>query len=397
MRGESVAWERAAEVHDAAESWHRAGAIDDATRAAILAAYPDPCVTPSIVWRALAAVMVSAVVLATLGAVLMATQPDRTTGIALLFLVFAAAALVVAERVDASPRHSRRGLAGATSFWGCAFTVVGIGLLLRAGRWGGDERALSATLLASTAVWAAGCWRWGHPLFAGASALSLFAFLGRLPAGRVLWLVAGAALTTLAVRPTTYGTLAPSHRRSAMVLVVAGLLATYAAVNVYSLDQRLIEDLRRIVLGTGTLPPGRLVFALAAVGTAALPFVVLAWAVRARWTLLLDVGIVLLALSLVTLRHYVHVAPLWLVLTVAGGLLIALALAVERWLREGADRQRAGFTAEPLFSDERRERLLQGVPVVAGLAPAASAPASPERGFAGQGGQFGGGGASGRF
>jgi len=53
MRAESVAWERAAEVHEAAEGWRRAGAIDEATERAIREAYPDPCVTPSALWRVL--------------------------------------------------------------------------------------------------------------------------------------------------------------------------------------------------------------------------------------------------------------------------------------------------------------------------------------------------------
>jgi len=110
----------------------------------------------------------------------------------------------------------------------------------------------------------------------------------------------------------------------------------------------------------------------------------------------LDTGIVLLALSLVTLRHYVHLAPLWAVLTLSGALLLVLALAVERALRRAAGGEIAGFTADPLFSDERRQRALQIVPVAAAFTPAPSAPAE-EKGFAGEGGRFGGGGATEKF
>jgi hypothetical protein len=106
---------------------------------------------------------------------------------------------------------------------------------------------------------------------------------------------------------------------------------------------------------------------------------------------------VLLALSLVTLRHYVHVAPLWVVLTASGALLIALALAVERALRRSPGGEHTGFTADALFSDERRQHILQTVPVVAAFTPAAPAAAAEEKGFAGRGGTFGGGGASGKF
>ena len=78
--------------------------------------------------------------------------------------------------------------------------------------------------------------------------------------------------------------------------------------------------------------------------------------------LLLDTGIVLLALSLVTVRHYVHVAPLWVVLALSGALLVVLALAVERALRRAPAGEVAGFTADPLFLDERRQQALQLVP-----------------------------------
>ena len=59
MRPDSVAWERAAEVREAAQGWRRVGAIDAPTEQAIREAYPDPCITPSAVWRVLTAGMVT--------------------------------------------------------------------------------------------------------------------------------------------------------------------------------------------------------------------------------------------------------------------------------------------------------------------------------------------------
>jgi hypothetical protein len=111
---------------------------------------------------------------------------------------------------------------------------------------------------------------------------------------------------------------------------------------------------------------------------------------------------VLFALSLVTLRYYVHVA-LWVVLACAGGGLVLSALALNRWLARAPSRERRGFTAELLFADEARLRVLELVPVVAAHAPAAHAPeAGPlrppvEPGFQGGGGSFGGGGAGGSY
>ena len=138
-------------------------------------------------------------------------------------------------------------------------------------------------------------------------------------------------------------------------------------------------------------------FAGAAVATAVLPLGVLAWGWRSRRTVLLDAGIVLVALSLVTLRYYVHIAPLWIVLLVSGATLVALALAVERALRRVPGSERAGFTTDALFSDDRGQRLLQVVAVAGTLTPAAAAAASAEKGFVPGGGASGGAGASDRF
>jgi hypothetical protein len=85
------------------------------------------------------------------------------------------------------------------------------------------------------------------------------------------------------------------------------------------------------------------------------------------------------------------------VLVASGALMIIVALAVERALRGSPDGERAGFTADALFSNDRRQRLLQTVPVVAAFTPAAHVPPAEAPGFAGRGGTFGGGGASDRF
>jgi hypothetical protein len=121
------------------------------------------------------------------------------------------------------------------------------------------------------------------------------------------------------------------------------------------------------------------------------------WGLWSRRTLLIDTGIVLLGLSLVTLRHYVHIAPLWVVLTLAGAAVVVIALLVERALRRAPGGEISGFTADVLFSDERRQRALQIAPIVATFTPPAPGPVSEEKGFAGGGGRFGGGGAAEKF
>lgn len=395
MRLTSAAWERAAEVHEAAQGWLRVGAIDQPTGHAIRGAFPDPCVTPSAVWRVLTACVVAAVILCTFWAFSIGFRLGEIGGQVLLFL-FAGASLASADWLEASPRFARRGAAGAASFLGVSFLLAGFVVWLVVNM---EMRFdLDAVLIASVLAWAVSCWRWGSPLFAALSALSLFLFLGRLPYGRVLWVLVGAALAGLAARRLDEASWAPSHRRGAAVLLVAGVMAAYAAVNVYSFEAQLLEYLgigaRRIV---PRIVPSRGLVVLSAFATAVVPLAVLAWGARSRRTFLLDTGIVLLALSLVTLRHYVHIAPLWAMLILSGAALVILALTVERALRRAPGGDIAGFTADPLFSDERRQHALQVVPVVAAFTSAAPGPAAQEKDFTGGGGKFGGGGAGEKF
>ena len=393
MRPEAIGWERAAEVHAAARGWRRAGAIDEATHERIREAFPDPCVTPGAVWRVLTGGMVAAIVLCTFAAAALGLWRS-STAIQILLLLWGAACLVATDVLEASPRSARRGAAGATSVLGVGFFLLGLGLVLvESMRLPGDD-AIDVLLVAAVLTCGLAAWRWGSPLFVGLGGGALFCSLARLPHGRILWLMVGAALTGLAAWRLDEVRLAPSHRIGAAVLTVVGIGAVYAAANVYSLDEGSLEHLARIAPSREDLPHGARLAAAAA--TALLPLAVLAWGLRSRRILLLDTGIVLLALSLVTVRHYVHVAPLWVVLILAGALLVVLALAVERALRRARSGEIAGFTADPLFSDERRQQVLQIVPVVTAFTPEARAPA-PDPGFAGEGGRFGGGGAQEKF
>jgi hypothetical protein len=394
MRLASIGWERVAEVRAAADGWKRAGAIDAPTHAAIGNVYADPCVTPSAVWRALTAVMVTAVVLCTFGALAMATNPDEV-GLSVLLWLFGASCVVATEWLETSPRLARRGAAGAASFWGIVLFLGGLGLFLNHVPAIRGVEALRLFLLTSALTWAGGCWRWGSPLFAGLSAASLFVLLATVTFGRALWVVVGVALVSAAARRLDDGALAPSHRRAATVVLLTAVAAIYVALNVYSLDHGWLEWLRP--LAPPRVAASTFVFAGAAVATALLPLAILAWAWRSRRTVLLDAGIVLVALSLVTLRYYVHVAQLWAVLVVSGTTLAALALAVERALRRVPSGERAGFTTDALFSDDRGQQVLQAVQVVGTLTPAAAAPAPAEKDVVPGGGAFGGAGASGKF
>lgn len=219
--------------------------------------------------------------------------------------------------------------------------------------------------------------------------------MARFPPGRALWLVLGASLAAACAPLLDRPALAPSHRSGAAAVLALSLAAVYAAVNLYSLDHRIVESVSAARWSSQDAPAAA-VRVLAAIATAVFPLFVLGWGIRARRTLLLDAGIVSAALSIATLCFYLHIAPLWAALSVAGCGLILLALGVHGWLARSPGRQRGGFTAEPLFEDKQRQQTLGALGALS-LSPQARS-ASPEQGrFTGGGGGFGGGGSSGTF
>lgn len=392
MKGEWVAAERAEEVRAAARGWRRAGAVSEGTFEEILRRYPEPRALPAPLWRILAFVFGSFILLAVFAAFLVAAGPNPS-GAWVLCAVFGVAFIAIAEIQARSPAMALRGGAEAAGFWGLVLLVAGLFLLLEEDLHISEPTGPNLVLLGAALLLALAAWRWGSPVWAFLAAVSLFLLLGRVPGGRLLWIVCGVALTWAFERLLDRPSWSPSHRRCAAVLVVAGLLGVYAAMNLYALDHRFVEFLRERALD---LPGPRFRERIwSMLGTAILPVAVIRWGIRSRRTFVLDTGLVLSAVSLVTLRFYVHVAPLWVVLTVSGGAVFLLALALNRWLSRGVEKERDGFTAEPLFADEARLRALELVPVVAAHAPEARPPV--EAGYQGGGGSFGGGGAGGSF
>jgi MFS family permease len=391
MRSETAAFERASAVREAAHGWRTAGMIDGPTEEAIGTEYPDPRIRPSPVWRVLTFLFVTVIVLGVFIA-LSLSAVHGLTGQAFICLLAGVALVATTELQEQAPSLARRGGAGATAFWAGAFLTAAAGLyfgeILRLR----GETGFEITLAVSALLWGAASWRWGSAIFALFSSLSLFLLLARQPYGRLLWILPGALLAVLSARRLDERSWSPLHRETAAALLVVGLAVVYAATNFWSVETWSIERFR--VDFTWTEPP-RAALAAAMITTALMPVAVLAWGIRARRLFLADTGALVLIFSLVTLRHYVHIAPLWAILSVLGAVVLGLAIGLERWLSRGAGKERGGFTAEPLFSDETKARLLQAIPVAATLQP--EAPPPSEKGFTPGGGSFGGGGASDRF
>lgn len=391
MIGRRSAQSRVAEVRQAARAWRKAGVIDAATLTAIEAAYPDERVRLATAWKVLIFVVVSVAVNAVFAGFVMTTNTGEGGG---AWLVFAAIFAGTTEALLASRRIGENGSAAATSFWAAVYAIVGAATAHFAGTSLDTERAVTVALLVATVAFAAACWRWGFELYGVFAAIAFFFLLARFPGGRLWWVLAGVLLILAAVRGLDRAALPPPLRRACGGVLVVASLAVYAALNRYALDRRLIELVENESAATRS-EPWLAIPALSTVATAVIPLLFIAWGLRERRMLLLDLGVILGALSLVTLRFYVHLAPLWFLLAAAGAVLTLAALGLNRRLRRAPGAERAGFTARPLYSG-RSAPGLRTAAVVAAFAPDA-APRPEDGGFTPGGGRFGGGGASGSF
>ncbi|HQQ75791.1 MAG TPA: hypothetical protein PLB01_00430 [Thermoanaerobaculia bacterium] len=390
MKREWVAAERVEEVRAAARGWKRAGGIGEGAFEEISRRYPEPRTLPAPLWRILTFVFGSFILLAFAAFFALTVRPSGSSAW-VLCAVLGVGFVIAADLQARSPAMALRGGVEAASFWGIVLLIGALFLLFEENLHLSEPDGPNLVLLGAVLLLAVGAFRWGNAVYAGFAAGALFVLLARAPHGRLLWIAGGVALSAVAGRFTDQPSWAPSHRACAWGLVVCGIAAVYAAVNFWSLDHRTIEQLGRHARSLPESWPGDGARAAAILATALVPLAVLLRGVVRRRKILLDTGLVLLALSLVTLRAYVHALDVRVVLAGAGALLIGGALALNRWLSRGSGGERRGFTADPLFGDETAFRAVELAPVLAAHAPAAK-PAD-EPGFSGGGGGFGGGGA----
>ncbi len=395
MKPAWIRLEKARERLAAARAWHADGLLDSAGLIEVREARPLLREPIGWIWRLLVFFFALVSLSGILGTIALTLEDvfRTATGSGTVLLLFAGGCLLLAELISGGDGPGLMGADAACSLLAAVCAAIGLGLLLHGAGFDEDLVVRWMPLLAGTLLGLA-AWRYGYFLYAAGAAACFFLQMTVFDQGRILWVAGGAAIAagSWRCRETPES---PSHRAGLLAVLAVSLGAVYAAVNLYSVD--CLEfgdflDLRHAAPAVTGFFPGRWAAALA---TALMPAGVLAWALRGRSRLLLSLGILFGALSLVTLRFYVHVAPLEFILMLSGMALVAGSLMLVRWLAAGPGGERHGFTHAPLFDDARREQFLAVAAVVAATPEARRLP--DQDGFRGQGGDFGGGGASSTF
>ncbi len=396
MREELRRSDEQREIVRAAEAWRAAGAIDEGALAAIGARYPDDRRRARPGFRVLfflfTLLAVQAMFFFCAAFLGRGFVWGSEQSLALWLAIFAFGCGLAAESAISALKMRLFGIDEALVALMLGFGTGAAALLLGSGFDGGADTSLVFAALGGLGASAA--WRWGIGLTGIAAGVGLFGTLFWTPAPRVAWLVAGALLAVHAWRAGRRGDMAPAHRDRWRELYVVAVLALYAAVHVWGFARHRFDSLRSLLAWALGLPSA--VRTVAWVAMVVLPAGLVGLGLRQRDRLSLALGALLGIVTGASAMTELDRGPGWLRLLVGGAALAAVALALRRLLARRPARTAAGFTDLPLFDAGRSTGLLEMAAAVAVFAPAPQAPPKAE-GFRGEGGDFGGGGASGKF
>jgi len=386
------------EVVRAAEAWRAVGAIDDDAFAAIAARYADDRRRTKSAFRALFFVFTLLGGLATGAFASMFFRvrlfDDREAlAHAVLLAALATIAAFGAEAATAVQRLRRFGIEEGLVAVALLFTTAATFLLVDHAEV--PSRPSTAIVALAFAVASAlAVWRWGTPGCGALAAAGLFVALFVAPGARWLWLGAGVALALAADRVAGTPSIAIAYRRRAEEAAVVAVAAVYAAVHIEGIARDLFGWIDRVSQVTRTVePPLR---ALSWTAMFALPLALVTLGVKRRDRLALSLGALFLLVSCGGAVDAVDLEPVWLVLLVAGLILLGAAAAPRGLFARSSARIAGGFTDRALFESTEGRGFLEIAASLAAFTPAARRPEA-EEGFRGGGGELGGGGASGKF
>jgi hypothetical protein len=395
VRADAAEASRRHEVRAAARLWRTEGVIDDPALAAIEARYPDDRYRLGWAFRVMLFVFTVIAAHGAMGFLGLVLSPRRDGAVAAL-LLFGALVLAAATELLVGPlKRAQSGAESAAGLLAVGYGALGMAFLVDRPLASG-YRFFDVFMLSCASLGALAAWRWGFPFLAALAALAAYALLARNDHGRLLWIVAAAALIPMLLRASESARLPPPHRRSCLYALVVSIVALYVAVHIGSLDGGLLEFWADFRSDSDPARHDGTRF-LAVLATALLPVILIAAGALTRRRVLIDVGVLTGIASLVTLRFYVHVAPLWVVLIGSGTAAMALVLGLRRFLASGPDEERGGFTARPLFEDAQSRHLMEVAGVIATFSPEARDLSAPEGTLKPGGGAFGGGGATGNY
>ncbi len=168
------------------------------------------------------------------------------------------------------------------------------------------------------------------------------------------------------------------------IIIIVSLLSFYAAGNYYVV--REVNNAMFHLTSDGSLPFGWLFWIL----TVLVPILYIARGIQKKDAIFLRVGLLLIAAMIFTVRHYYHLIPHEVFMTITGFILLVVSYTLIKYLQQ----PKFGFTYADLDKEHAFEKLQIESLIIAETLGQQSTPAETTK-FGG--GSFGGGGAGGEF
>jgi len=273
------------------------------------------------------------------------------------------------------------------------FGVAALVLVVDDANLPGRGTAFVVGLVIATAA-AAAARNWGLTGSGLVATGGLLLALGALPAARLGWVVAAIVLA-VAARHGRDDELRPvAHRRRAVEVYVVALVSLWMAAHPSQVASRGLSDFGAWF----DLFPGfaELATAFGWLVVLVLPVLLLASGVVRRDRLELALGALGALAAGATLVDALDLEPAWAVVLGSGVLLAATTWALRRGFAARPERTWSGFTDRELLGATTEGSWLELAATLAALSPAPR-PVGERPAFEGEGGEFGGGGASSRF
>lgn len=365
-------------------SWKKHTLITTAQQETITKEYPVSFYHPNLMIRVLLFIATLLALSGVTGLFFLLFADVGESGLFVLSAVYGLGSFIVLEKVFIKKNHYKSGVTEALIYHACAFTILGI-----AGFYDFDYLYLTLILCLLVFAWAAIRYLDLITTLAGLFSFGFLLFYSCYEQGGIIELIIPFVFMILFFGLYLFSRQLKQRyslsvwRNNLLVIEAVSLLVVYLSTN-YGVVRELSINLMEIeILPTEDIPFANVFYVL----TAAIPLACLYLGIRLKDIVLLRVSLVGLAATAFTFKYYFLIIDTEWLLTLAGGILIGISIAVMRYLK--ADKH--GFTRKPLL------RSAEAMNLEAFVISQTLGGNQTNQGETGGGGESGGGGATTSF
>ncbi len=381
-------------IRHEATRWRESGIISPEELTRIEEAHACDFYTPGFFIRLTLFLATTVAVSAGLGLMAMFVLGLQELGLALLLLIYGVATYKFLEEIIIKQKKFfHAGVDDALIFLACGFVIIGLLILLH-NTFGALSPPFRYLVALPFLAWFAV--RFVNPVMTvlAFSCCFGFLFLQTLELGGwakailpFVVMLASVPFSVYSNRKLDLAEFAP-WRACLQILKTLSLMTFYAGGN-YFVVRELSESLLNMQVAPGEdIPLAFVFYAL----TAIVPLAYIGWGLKARDMIFIRTGMLVLALSILTLKYYFSIAPPEITLTVAGAALIALAVAIIKYLKHPVN----GYTHKNLLKRSADSLDAEALLVAETMASTPQQQA-PDSSFKPGGGESGGAGAEGSY